>query len=221
MCARVNYKFFLKFGQRIHLEEFQKGKIYMNSLSWFANQPEENFIGDRLEGLRGVKSIPEPSFFKLRAKDKEFHFKSVGPSLLYPNRRYQGNIFCLYGGSEDLLEKYLFGLRGKLPIQDSFGKSEAFALINKPRLLIEKIVDYCKDNAYEVSYNRVDYKDYSKIDTALTPFCKRHKYSHQHEFRIYIKKNEDGPLILDIGDISDFCHIGYTKHHQNIEFRVK
>lgn len=47
------YRFFLKFGKKEHIEAFRnKGQIYMNTLDYFRNLPEEGLIGDRFEGLK-------------------------------------------------------------------------------------------------------------------------------------------------------------------------
>ncbi len=52
-------KLFVKFGQKIHIEELQnKGLLYLNTVDYFKNlETEQGVRGDFLEGASELKNI--------------------------------------------------------------------------------------------------------------------------------------------------------------------
>lgn len=207
-----NYRFLIKFGEREHMEALQRGDIYMNTLAYFRTQPEEDLIGDILEGITSFYSFKNAPFTVNK-------IKMIGDLNMHPTDRYQGNIFCMYGGDEDLLEQNLVGTKGTLPIGETF-KSPYFAIINNPKVFYHKIEAYSQLAGYSVKAGQVNYLNYEKHQQKLTPFCKRERYKDQNEFRIFIANDLDKTLEFNIGDISDICHIGAVTEHNNLEYAI-
>jgi hypothetical protein len=222
MKTNYNYRFFLKFGRKEHIEAFQKkGQIYMNSLSYFRQLPEENLIGDKYEGIRYLKPLRDTIFTTQNLK-KNLSFKSRGIFYAHPTDKIEGNIFCLYGGHEALLEKNFIDKKnyGELNVGDAFSETEYLALINNPREFIKRLEIYFTSAGLEFDYRPVQYIDFDNYEGNLNQFSKRKRYENQNEFRIFVRGDIDRSLYFDIGDLSDICHIALTADHHNIKYTV-
>jgi len=214
------YRFFIKFGKKENIEALQKGTIYMNCLSFFRTLPEENLIGDKLEGIKSIRCLENVTLdLNIQKRDK-ITLKSIGSVHIYPTEKYEGNIFCMYGADENLLEKNLKGNRGRLQLGKSFSDSEYIAFINNPREFIRKIDEYFLQNGQKIEISPVNYIDFSNHKGTLSPFDKREIYRGQNEVRIFVKNNFQRPIMFNIGDISDICHIAPANKHNILEYRV-
>lgn len=222
MMVNYNYRFFLKFGRKEHIEALQrKGHIYMNSLNCFRTLPEENLIGDKFEGIKYIKHLSDVIFTTKNLK-RNFSFKSRGLVHAFPTKKIEGNIYCLYGGHETLLEKNynLEKQYGQLNIGDTFGDTEYMALINNPREFINRIKQHFISAGLHFDYGPVQYIDIDNYEGELNQFSKRKRYEGQNEFRIFVENNIDRPLDFEIGSLSDICTIALTSKHNILRYRV-
>lgn len=214
------YRFFLKFGKREHIEAFQKkGQIFMSTLECFRKLPEENLIGDKFEGIQFIKQVMNVNI-SMDVNGKRTPILRDGIGQMYPTNRVDGNIYCLYGGDENILEKYYKKDHGMLPLGSIFGSTEFFAAIINPKQFLQRICDYLDLASLNYKYAPIEYLDYESYEGKLNQFHKRMKYKDQNEFRIYVENLTNSPLVFEIGDLSDICHIGNTKEHLNLKYRA-
>jgi len=214
------YRFFLKFGKKEHIEAFQKkGQIYMNTLGYFRTLPEENLIGDRLEGIQFLKQLRNINV-TLDINGNRTSILQDGVGQMYPTNMVNGNIYCIYGGDEIILEKYYKKDHGELPLGPIFGSTEYIAAITDPKQFLQRILGYLELTSLKYKYQPIEYLDYKLYEGKLNQFHKRIKYKGQNEFRIYVENLVNQPLIFEIGDLTDICHIAKTKDHLNLKYRA-
>jgi len=217
-----NYRFFLKFGRKGHIEALQrKGQIYMNSLSFFRRLPEENLIGDKYEGII-YRRILKDVLCTTQSLRNNFSFKPKEKVYAHPTKKIEGNIYCFYGGHEALLEKNLINKKGygELNVGDTFCDTEYMAAIINPKEFIERIIQYFTSAGLDFDYGPVKYIDFDNYEGPLNQFSKRKLYEGQNEFRIFVRNDVDRPLNFEIGDLSDICHIALASEHKSLKYRV-
>lgn len=214
-----NYRFFLKFGKKEHIEALQKGDVFMNTLAYFQTAPEENLIGDKFEGIKHLLGFRDLTL-NIAYKGKDIIFKSVGTVYAHPTERYEGNIYCLYGAHEQMLESRLKDNLGELPIGNVFGDCEYFAIINNPKEFVRRIEVFCASAGYNMVIKGVNYIDFNTYQGVMTPFVKRDLYKGQNEIRIFIENDIGKSLAFNIGDISDICTIASTKGHEYLKYKT-
>ncbi|MGK6352230.1 hypothetical protein [Parapedobacter sp. DT-150] len=218
--AEYKYRFFLKFGKHEHIESLrEKGQIYMNTLDSIRKLPQETLIGDKYEGIVFLKHLKD-AIISGKQGNKKFSFAMKGIAHAYPTEKIEGNIYCLYGGDENLLEKHYKDDHGILPLGDTFASTEYMAVINNPREFIRRLVTHLEMAGFNPTYFPVRYLDYDKYEGKLDQFCKRKKYEGQNEFRIYVENNNNKPLNFEIGDLSNLCYIGRTDAHLNLRYKA-
>src|SRR5690606_31830172 len=133
--------------------------------------------------------------FKGEHNGKKFTFKSKGVAYAYPTDKIEGNIYCLYGGFEGLLESRLDGEEGLLPVGDSFGSTEYMAIINNPREFMTRLCQYFDQAGMKYKYSPVNYVDFKNYQGKLNQFYKKKEYEGQNEFRIYVESGGNRPLV--------------------------
>lgn len=218
MIKNYKYRLFLKFGKKEHIEAFQKkGEICMNTLEDFRKLPEENLIGDKLEGIKFLKQLGQVDI-TLKIPNKNTLLLPNCVARMYPNDKIEGNIYCLYGADENILEKNYKSDHGILPLDSAFGSREYVAFIINPKEFIQRIINHLDATSLYYKYNPVEYLDYNRYEGKLNQFHKRIEYKNQNEFRIYVKNLINERLIFKIGDLSDICEIGLTKDHLNLKY---
>ncbi len=220
MNSAYNCRFFLKFGKFEHIEALQKkGQIFMSTLAYFRSLSQENLIGDKYEGITFLKHLENLMFSGVH-NGKKFAFESKGIAYAHPTDKIEGNIYCLYGGFEGLLESRLDGDEGFLPVGDSFGSTEYMAIINDPREFMRRLGQYFNQAGKKHKYSPVNYVDFKSYQGKLNQFYKRKEYEGQNEFRIYVESDGNRPLVFELGDLSDICHIARTDRHLSLRYKV-
>lgn len=220
MDSQYNCRFLLKFGRFEHIEALQKkGQIYMSTLAYFRSLPQENLIGDKYEGITYLKHLENLTFWG-EHNGKKFAFKSTDIAYAHPTDKIEGNIYCLYGGFEGLLKSRLDGDEGFLPVGDSFGSTDYMAIINNPREFMRRLCLYMDQAGMKYMYSPVNYVNFKNYQGKLNQFHKRQEYEGQNEFRIYVESDGNRPLVFELGDLSDICHIGRTDRHLSLRYKV-
>ena len=210
------YRFFLKFGKRTHIEALRnKGEIYMNTINYFTELPEENLIGDRFEGIRYLKHLKG---INVKIPNNILTYKRN--IYAYPKSRFKGHLFCLYGGDEKLLEKNLIVDYGELDLRSSFSNTEYMAIINKPNEFIRRLEIHFNSNGWEFEHRNVDYINFDEYEGPLDQFSKRKQYEGQNEYRIFVNRGSNDYLKFEIGDLSDICHIAKADQNLKLGYRV-
>ena len=202
--------FFVKFfKEEDHAKQFVSGVMYANRISYFKGIEESN-RGDRHEGA--ILLQPDQARIKINGMDITGDLaEAVEVQMNWTNDL---NVFCMYaahsGDQETLSVESIDDFKEMMRIPEdclSFG-SHAVVITSASKFLQRVKAAALREN-YGVHGRLVKYYDprnfHGGSPEEIEPiFNKRDEYEHQHEYRIAITGVEgNGPLILDIGDISD------------------
>lgn len=214
-------------GSRSRLEEFQKGKMYMNSVAFFAGMNDEKAIALR-------KDVLERNYLKLHSKlgerqvgeffveingeqvslgpDAVLHVDLPGPSNIF--------IFCM-AALADRADGLIQGEK-----QSKVTLSSRFVEFGDSVLVVKNNAEFSRRlNAaitsnphlfsspfFEGGFGQVDYIDMNAHSGIVGIFRKGLEYQWQREFRFCVGAesealNSEGALELDLGDLSDITSI--------------
>ncbi|WP_277680212.1 hypothetical protein [Gracilibacillus dipsosauri] len=190
----------------------------MNTLDYFRTLPQERLIGDKYEGIKYLKQL-NGGKFTFKHNEKEF-FLVNQRAHAYPTDKTECNIYCLYGGDENLLERYYRRDHGILPLGETFHSMEYMAVINNPKEFMRRLILYLEMAGFYPKYSPVQYYDKNKYQGKLDQFCKSKEYEGQNEFRIYVENMNNKYMHFEIGDLSDICHIARTEPHLNLRYEA-
>jgi hypothetical protein len=195
----------IRFGCREWVEDFCKGKLYMNTLKYFkqieANDP---LRGDKSEGL--CESHPADMCQLFIQEDLEWlPIKGMIGQLRFDDPSDKDtNIFSLYAITEE---------NENLLVHDrvlGFGDTAAIILQGDEFLIRVKKAFEKKGWAYDLGL--VDYVDKNKYSGEMGAFRKYSDLDFQREFRIATKTKRQGPIDdFHIGDISDIIRVCDSK----------
>ena len=228
-------------GSFSRLSEFQKGKMYMNSVAFFSGMKDENATALR-------KDVLEKNYFKVHSQIGgkqvgEFFVEvngeqvSLGPdAVLHVDLPSPANIFifCM-GALADGLDGTIPGeQQGKVTLSDRFVEFGDHVLVVKNNMEFSKRLSAAitsNPNLYsspffEGGHGQVDYVDMSSHNGIVGIFRKDLEYSWQREYRFCIGANSEvlnseGALELDIGDLSDITSIVPVGHFASQTITLK
>jgi len=204
-------RFFIKVGKKEHIVDLQqKGTIFMNTVGYFINYEERQLRGDKDEGITGIFQGKKLELFKNEAPLGY----SNSFSLKIRDGEKRGNIYSLIAiTTQD--DPETFKIDGK---NKEFGDS--FILIYDVQEFIRRIEEELKAKNYEYRYGLVQYYDPKEYSGELDVFCKQNCFKYQNEFRFFVKKAEDGPLIIKIGSIEDISRVFSTENLDKAKLNV-
>jgi len=187
----------LKMGQREHMEQFRKGLLYMNTLSYFRGLDGDPARADRYEGLTHifqpkdiVMTISAPGFGEITAGPKDL----AGATTLSLNSESCCNLFCLHAITTPV--------NGALfPSEHEWFGDSVVLVLTAPDFLA-RVVAAAKARTFAGKSGLVEYYDDDTYTGKLDKFKKSKRFIHQREYRIAIGSPGTDPLILDIGDIA-------------------
>lgn len=164
ISANIHFKgadtaYFIKFGQKEHLEMINDGVVRFSDLSCYNTEKEKNSaIYDKDEGLKYIKHLKDGSIDKLRIKEDVF-------------------ISCFsYFTEKDVLYNKIFSPE---ILKEKSWTHVLFILdSDKFRENIENAL-----SNYKRESRLVTYLDYTKDQENLTVFNKSDKYAYEKEFR--------------------------------------
>lgn len=228
-------------GSRSRLEEFQKGKMYMNSVEFFSGMKDEKTTALRKDVLEknylkfhsrlGGKQICE-FFVEINGEqmslgtDAVMHVDLPKPSNIF--------IFCMAALAD--------GPEGSIPgeQQGAVTLSDRFVEFGDSVLVVKSNVEFSKRlNAavasnphlfsspyFEGGFGQVDYVDMSAHNGIVGLFRKDLEYSWQREYRFCLGAdsealNSEGALELNIGDLSDITSIVPVEHFASQTITLK
>ena len=212
------------FSKREYADEFVRGKMYVNRLSYFKKLENLDGRGDELEGaivaqLDGLvitMKITEPSTgaveeFTIPVEDL------AAPPIISPEWFDYINVYCMYAGHNgDFAEVTSSNLQEfrrhlQIPKDNELLGRQAVFIIDTPEFL-RRVKTAADREGYRIYGRLVTYYD-PEIGTpplrsnVETIFHKRKEYEYQREFRIALYTGTVGcsAITLDIGDISDIA----------------
>lgn len=190
----------MKFGKKIHMEAFQGGELFMNTLKHFQGLEDSGLRGDKDEGL---SAIYQANGATLSRKNEDGDFVPLGTindQLEYREKdSVHVNVFCMYALQVE--PQKLEINRRNLEFGDTF-----VILLDIPQFL-DRIKEAAKQMEVKVFHGMVDYVDRATHKGPIGPFRKFNEYSYQSEFRIIIPRKSLDPYMLNIGDISDITEL--------------
>lgn len=218
-------------SKKEYADDFQQGRLYMNSLSYFWNH---GFSAqkDIMEGV--LLSVPPETFsFPLdfvRGQLTDLLFQAVGYGFC--------NVFCMSAVGLSVLRDTFRGALVKVETPSNMHEFGKYAVIvtDTSEFLrrINRAAKGCKYLCGKVNYSpatlrgqRMDHRHHIIFKSESTfdiseiggikkrwdSFDKNEKYSGQMEWRLCIYRGEKStsPFCLDIGDISDITRRVETK----------
>jgi hypothetical protein len=219
----MSIKLFAKFGQKDHLEGFQKdGLLYSNTITYFSNLEDNNMRGDKYESVVEL-AYSENSIFSFKPADdplaevKTMHLKNslVKKSIDKP----RGNIFCMSAlGLSPTTKQFEYKL------DEKFSGYGYFLLILRYDLFMERLTNSLKTLQFTTCYDYVQYLDLGKHSGKKSLFQKDNEYSWQEEFRIVFhseKFEEDDPFQFSIGSIEDISAIYRFEDAKTLYFELQ
>lgn len=204
------------FGKKQYAEDFIRGKIFFNRLSEFKKIESDDNSG-RMDRYEGTVACYQPDCIRITLNGIEISSEDLaGPVYIRKNWLNHVNIFCIHTshtGDLDLMnlsKDCVEDLRRSLLIPDECLELGEYAVV------VQNVSEFLKrmDNVVKIKgyrYMRQLVKYYSpetfhgSFSDSEAIFQKQSKYSYQREYRFAIWDGSDrtGPIILDIGDISD------------------
>lgn len=200
----------IKFSSLERIKEFQKGKVYANTLSYFRNRENETGdrdIGDSFEAMLHVNE----GYLQLEGSNKKI---SLRDALIKTTQSdmYVYCMFCILPNKE----VFTFDDVQKEKMK-SFG--DTALLITDSNEFINRVKKAAENQGYFVKNNEVHYYDESEDNGNLIfsifkdmkniAFWKRKYYEYQQEYRFVFTNDEkvQDHIELNIGDISDISTI--------------
>lgn len=196
--AEIGLRFLIKVGKKEHITDlYEHGTIFMNSIAYFISYEEKQLRGDMDEGITGIFQGSKLELLKNQVPLG--HSNSFNLKIRDGEKR--GNIYSLIAiTTQDDPETFQIDGRNK-----KFGDS--FIVIYNVPEFIKRIEIEFKSRNYEYKYGLVQYYDPKEYSGELDIFCKQSCFKYQNEFRFFVKKAEDGPLIIKIGSIEDISRV--------------
>lgn len=214
-----------------YAEDFIKGKLHANRLSYFRKieEVENSNRGDEHEGVISCWQ-PNQSRFEINGRVLT---DLAGPVSVKMNWQDNLNIFCIYaahsGDFEEITEKNLDAFKKQLEIPDECQKlGEHAVFITSFTKFVDRVKSTVKTKNYRLSAGLVEYYDPETFNGSFSEdesvFRKHFRYNHQKEYRFVFDTGLEGTnaLNLEIGDISDItmrCKV--SKINELLEIKLK
>ncbi|OEK04231.1 hypothetical protein [Roseivirga misakiensis] len=200
----IDVVFFLKFGQKEHIDNLlKKGEIFLNTIQWFKKY-EKDGIGDIYEGAYEVDNLSGK--LTLEIPNNPIVLNNANLQLRKHHEGHIGNIFSTYAISTLLLKRK--------PVHRIDVRMRKFGthclIIKNPRQFIDSITDKLTNMGIEHSHDIVQYKNLKKKNHKMSLFDKTHLLSYQKEHRIIAWTEKDCALKFEIGSIEHYAEMHST-----------
>lgn len=220
---------FVKLFEKIeHAESFLQGKLYMNTIRSFKEYKDKNgeLRGDNYEGIIAMYQPEKLKTVKLG--DLEIPASEIAsPIVIHGDDLLNHNVFCIYSlnsrGYDSISADNLLDFKRTLELHDScFGLGNFCVVVTNASLFIERCRLAIVSKNYDGKLGLVDYFDehehHGAMDEENHGFQKRSLFSHQREYRVKIKTDNDvpSPYTLDIGSLSDIASIMTPEDFNNL-----
>lgn len=228
-------------GPLSRLQQFQKGKMYMNSVKFFSEMKGEEATALRADFLEknyltlksqlNGRQVGE-FFAVIDGKEVSLGAEAVlNVDLPDPSNIF---IFCMAALADGLDGRVPGELAGKVALSNRFTElGDHVLLVNKPVEFSKRLNAAIASHPYlysstffEGGYGQVDYVDMDVHNGIVGLFRKDKEYAWQREYRFCIGcrsegLNADGALELEIGDLSDITTIVPVDHFASQTFTLK
>ena len=179
--------FFVKvFDRKEYAEDFIKGNLFSNRLSFFRKHEEEKSAnrGDKHEG---VVSWHQPDQIRLEINGRIIT-DLAGPVMTQMNWHDHLNVFCIYaahsGEFDEVSEETIEAFKEQIAIPEDCQKLGEYAVIvTNVTKFIERVKTAVSYNGYGLNAGLVEYYDPASFNGSFSEiesiFRKRDEYKHQ------------------------------------------
>ncbi|ABR91882.1 Hypothetical protein mma_2532 [Janthinobacterium sp. Marseille] len=235
--AKVGIVCFIKFfSEEKFADDFMKGEIYFNRLSYFKNLENENDRGDKQEGLWAVWQ-PEGMTVEITINNKVLKINELaGPITIAYDKHKHFHIFCMYAAylSEKTMtlvtedkEQFLQDIARDLAIDDRIKEFGPYAVVIDKDKFLGRLSKKFEKSEFGIRGRLVDYYDdvfngHFSDDEII--FKKQKKFSYMNEYRLAFNSNTQGhdPQIISVGDLSGIAMKWKTSEiHEAIKISLK
>jgi hypothetical protein len=230
------------FNKEEHADEFIKGNLYLNRLSYFKKlEQSEDGRPDHYEAVTHwwqphdlIIQLDVPGVGAVELTGKDF----ATPVSMQIDYHDHLHIFCMYtirtfgfeakDGKFEGSPEEMAVIQDQLAIDPEVLKFGAHAVVVQAPAFIERAKKALSEQAKANTMNLVEYYDdetfHGQIETKKVPFMKQKKFSYQNEFRICVdtKQNGDNHLIIPIGNLADIsAKLESSKLHEVFKFNIE
>ncbi|WP_152983431.1 hypothetical protein [Stenotrophomonas chelatiphaga] len=175
-------------------DDFLRGELYLNALTYFKKLEGDQLRGDGDEGVVSAHQVNEVSVLY---RGSWVPLPVRGPVRTHDERFDNLNILCIYMLSGD--PDVEFDRRN-----EQFGSCAI--IIRDLREFLSRVRIAAAKQNWEVFPDPVKYVEEETYEGRMAPFRKFDHFSYQREYRIVFKTEAKGPCKLDIGDIRDITY---------------
>ena len=213
------------FKNKEHADDLMRGRLFINSLTYFKKLEGDDGRGDEDEGAI-MFQLREGLTITFAAGNEETEESSpitmtnedlAAPPILRPRWYDHIKVYCMYAGHtgdfQNVTSVNIGDLESQLRLSEDSKKlgSHAIVIKNVPEF-IKRVREAASLKGYGVIPKLVEYYDPEVGSPSLrsqieTIFTKRKEFDYQSEFRLAIDTGTAGcdPITLDIGEIDDIA----------------
>jgi hypothetical protein len=198
------YTSFIKFGDKTFMEKlFYDGEIHCNTLNYFS---EEEYKDLRTDKYDGADYLFQAKDLKFKHKDELLATAEFG-QVYRKNINLIGNIFCLYGVENEVLELTSTSKKLKLNL-DKINWGDTAVFIFNTQEFLKRMKTVIENEGFKYNISPLTYYEEKTFEGNLTPFHKRKQlYETQKEVRYWIPNNVNQIKKFYIGNMSDISFI--------------
>lgn len=212
----VQAYFLMKIGRREYMEQFlNKGIVYMNSVSFFRNCTNQE-QRDYFEGSKSVKGGKVLSWRENFSFEKIYcmwHLNSIAPF----------NTAESITRDNDNEIKASYDLRKYVGFDDDINVLRVVLIHNVKEFhnRLRKRLDVMGFQGKYVSSHVSYYNPYANEEIEVNAFMKPCTFCTQNEIRYLVFDNNDRPLIIELGNISDIAKLFPLNSCLEVKFNIE
>ncbi len=179
----------------------------MPPIKYFKNIKENGYKHDKNEGIQTI----------LQANNYTIQYNGITLSKengLIDQIKISNNfdelnkIYCFFTISERSQRNDLINI-------NNINKNKYFLLFTNLTEFFNHLDNFCLKNKLKMQRCPVEYIDKNNYEGYVGPFKKFMEYKFQNEYRILIENQDEKPLVLKIGNLSNISLIGESKDMLN------
>ncbi|RHX89439.1 hypothetical protein [Leptospira stimsonii] len=228
---KIIYSLFKIQDKREHLEEFQSGVLYMNTLRVYSSY--ENVDGEfRGDSYEGIESHLQPDKISITIGDFQVDSADIAaPVIVSKNSLLDHHAFCMYslnsGDWKEVSENQISEFEQSLKLDiKNYGLGKYMLIVANVQEFLKRVQTAIKSNNLQGSLGLVEYFDekdfHGTFNKERLGFHKRSIFKHQNEYRILInfENGNLGAEKFNIGNIADISRIIKTEEF-NDSLKIK
>lgn len=189
----------IKFAERDHAEALRAGKLYMNTWAHFRKLEGDDGRGDPLEGTLHLLQATQSQVLVGDAHKAVPLQGLIGQVKVSAGNADVYNIFCMFALTETSHEHLVGESIKRL--------GDYAAIVTNGDDFLRRVRHKLFECKLPFQHGLVSYVDVGRHHGPFGPFTKRDDLAYQSEFRILVQSGTRGPLVVEVGDLSDLIHV--------------